>query len=195
MYLQKVISRKNSFLLASWRSMMKIAGSRAGSIRQRHGSPDQNTYLCATDHQHCSKLIRIPRFEDHISVYSSTQLFPSCKDFWVCKMEPLVSLRPRRGAVFFQQKAINYVGLSLSNENTVIFLGSFKVHDGLHTIWKADNQSASNFSRLQALQHKQFAQFRVGGRCLFRGVRAYFCRLFFFLNICQNGKVIKKLEI
>ncbi len=45
-YLQKVISRKISSLLASWWSMTKIAGS--GSISQRHGSadpypdPDQN---------------------------------------------------------------------------------------------------------------------------------------------------------
>jgi hypothetical protein len=44
MGLQKVISRKtflNSFfLLASSRSMLKIAGSRSGSISQRHGSAD-----------------------------------------------------------------------------------------------------------------------------------------------------------
>ncbi len=47
MYLQKVISRKTfffSFLLASWRSMTKISGSKSGSesgfISQRHGSAD-----------------------------------------------------------------------------------------------------------------------------------------------------------
>ncbi len=42
MYLQKVISTTtfffNIFLLASWRLMTKIAGSKSGSISQRHGS-------------------------------------------------------------------------------------------------------------------------------------------------------------
>jgi hypothetical protein len=50
MYLQKIISRKSyCFLLTSWRSRTKIAGSGAGSgfwagsIGQRHGSgPEQN---------------------------------------------------------------------------------------------------------------------------------------------------------
>ena len=46
MYLQKVISRtivlKISFLLASWRSMTKIAGS--GSISQRRGSADPDPF-------------------------------------------------------------------------------------------------------------------------------------------------------
>jgi hypothetical protein len=45
MYLQNVISRKNSFLLASWRSMMKIAEYGSGSISQRHGSADPGPYL------------------------------------------------------------------------------------------------------------------------------------------------------
>jgi hypothetical protein len=55
MYLPKVTSRKNcveklffagilevSFLLASWRSMAKIAGS--GSISHRHGSADPDVH-------------------------------------------------------------------------------------------------------------------------------------------------------
>ncbi len=57
MYLQKVISRKTvkkiiSFLLASWRSMTKIAGS--GSICQRHGSEDTgpDPYQNVIDPQH-----------------------------------------------------------------------------------------------------------------------------------------------
>ncbi len=57
MYLQKVISRKNcvkkiSFLLASWRSVTKIAGS--GSISQRHGSADPDPHQHVKDPQHWS---------------------------------------------------------------------------------------------------------------------------------------------
>ncbi len=40
---QKKLCTKISFLLASWRSMMKIAGS--GSISQRHGSADPDPPL------------------------------------------------------------------------------------------------------------------------------------------------------
>jgi hypothetical protein len=47
MYLQKVIYRqtfkKIIFLLASWRSLMRIAGSESGSINNRHGSADPNS--------------------------------------------------------------------------------------------------------------------------------------------------------
>jgi hypothetical protein len=53
MYIQKVISRiffKISFLLASSRSMMKIAGY--GSISQRHGSADPDPYQNVMDPQH-----------------------------------------------------------------------------------------------------------------------------------------------
>ncbi len=53
MYLQKVIcGKKISFLLASWRSLMKIAGS--GSISQRHGSadPDPGPQQNVMDPQH-----------------------------------------------------------------------------------------------------------------------------------------------
>ncbi len=41
---------KNSFLLASWRSMTKMAGSGSGYISQRHGSPDP--YQNFMDPQH-----------------------------------------------------------------------------------------------------------------------------------------------
>ena len=57
----KAISRKTFFLkfflLASWRSMTKIAGSgsESGSISQRNGSvdPDPNPHQNAMDPQHC----------------------------------------------------------------------------------------------------------------------------------------------
>ncbi len=57
MYLQKVICRK-TFLtklvfLASWRSMMKTAGS--GSISQRHLSADPDPHKNVMDPQHCGK--------------------------------------------------------------------------------------------------------------------------------------------
>jgi len=49
--------KKISFLLASWRSMMKIEGSasRSGSISQRHGSadPDPDPHQNVMDPQHC----------------------------------------------------------------------------------------------------------------------------------------------
>ncbi len=48
--LQKVISRKKSFLLVSWRLMTKIAGS--GSISQSHRSEDPDPYTNVTDSQH-----------------------------------------------------------------------------------------------------------------------------------------------
>ncbi len=48
-----------SFLLASWRSMMKIEGSESGSISQRHGSadpePDLNPHQSVMDPQHWLK--------------------------------------------------------------------------------------------------------------------------------------------
>jgi hypothetical protein len=53
MYIQKVISRNFfliSFLLASLRSMAKIAGY--GSISQRHGSADPDPYQNVMDPQH-----------------------------------------------------------------------------------------------------------------------------------------------
>ncbi len=69
MYLQKVISRKTlfiSFLLASWRLMMKIAGSgsksgsESGSISQKHRSadpdPDPDPRQNFMDAQHWNQL-------------------------------------------------------------------------------------------------------------------------------------------
>ncbi len=61
MYLQQVISRKTflnklvPILLASWRSMKKIAISGSGSIGQRHGSadPDPDPHQNVMDPQHC----------------------------------------------------------------------------------------------------------------------------------------------
>ncbi len=69
--LQKVISRKTlfkklpSFLLASWRSMTKIAGSRSGSeygsgsISQRHWSadPDPDPHQNVMDPEHSSQSV------------------------------------------------------------------------------------------------------------------------------------------
>ncbi len=50
-------SNKQKYLLASWRSMTKIAGSGSGSgsgsISQRHGSADPDPYQNVTDPQHC----------------------------------------------------------------------------------------------------------------------------------------------
>ncbi len=48
---QKKLCFKISFLLASWRSMTKIAGS--GSISQRHGSADPDPPQNVMDPQHC----------------------------------------------------------------------------------------------------------------------------------------------
>ncbi len=61
--LQKVISRifffLISFLLASWRSMTKIARSgsrsRSGFLSQRHGDADPDPYQNDIDPQHCFK--------------------------------------------------------------------------------------------------------------------------------------------
>jgi hypothetical protein len=57
MYLEKVISRKATlvFLLASRRSMTKIAGSGSVSISQRHGSADPDPYQNVIDPQPCEK--------------------------------------------------------------------------------------------------------------------------------------------
>ncbi len=46
MYLQKVISKKNYFLLTTWRSLMKItgSGSASGSISQRYGCADPDPH-------------------------------------------------------------------------------------------------------------------------------------------------------
>jgi hypothetical protein len=48
--LKKNFFKKISFLLASWRSVMKIAGS--GSISQRHGSADPDPHQNVMDPQH-----------------------------------------------------------------------------------------------------------------------------------------------
>ncbi len=47
-------NKKKNLLLASWRSMTKIAGSRSGSICQRHGSadPDPDTHENVMDPEH-----------------------------------------------------------------------------------------------------------------------------------------------
>jgi hypothetical protein len=60
MYLKKVISRKNSFLLESLMSMTKIAGSGAGfgSISHRHGSADPDPYQNVTDLQHWYEYVK-----------------------------------------------------------------------------------------------------------------------------------------
>jgi hypothetical protein len=54
---QKKLCWKISFLLASWRSMMKItgsgSGSESGSISQRHGSPDPDPHQNVMDQEHC----------------------------------------------------------------------------------------------------------------------------------------------
>ena len=60
---QKNILTKISFLLASWRSMTKIAGSGSGSgfgsrsISQRHGSADPDPPQNVMDPQHCLLLM------------------------------------------------------------------------------------------------------------------------------------------
>ncbi len=41
------------FLLASWRSMVKIDGSGSGSISQRHGSADPDPHQNVMDTEHC----------------------------------------------------------------------------------------------------------------------------------------------
>ncbi len=45
--------KKNSFLLASWRSMTKISGSESGSISHRHGSPDPDPHQNVMHPEHC----------------------------------------------------------------------------------------------------------------------------------------------
>jgi hypothetical protein len=70
LYLQKVISRKNclGFLLASWRSTTKIAGSGSefgsGSISQRHGSADPDPHQNVMDPQHCFLLFEVLLLKD-----------------------------------------------------------------------------------------------------------------------------------
>ncbi len=59
MYRQNVISRKtkkNIFLLASWRSRAKIAGSGSGSIGQTYGSADLDQSHIVTDPQHWTQM-------------------------------------------------------------------------------------------------------------------------------------------
>ncbi len=51
--IQKNLLKKVSFLLASGRSMMKIAGSGSVSIGQSHGSPDPDPHQDVMDPQHC----------------------------------------------------------------------------------------------------------------------------------------------
>ncbi len=57
---QKILFKKISFLLASGRSVTKIAGSGSGSISQRHGSadpdPDPDLHQNVIDPQHWFKL-------------------------------------------------------------------------------------------------------------------------------------------
>ncbi len=54
---QKTFIKKKSFLLASWKSMAKIAGSGSasgsGSISQRHGSADPDPHQNVMDPEHC----------------------------------------------------------------------------------------------------------------------------------------------
>jgi hypothetical protein len=67
MYLQKVIFRKTC-LLASWRSMMKLAGSGSGYISQMHGSadPDPDPHQNVLDPQHWLSHIILQGFFDSV---------------------------------------------------------------------------------------------------------------------------------
>ncbi len=60
---QKKLCQKVCFLLASWRSMTKIAGSGSGSISQRHGSadPDPDPHQNVMDPEHCYHLSHAAR--------------------------------------------------------------------------------------------------------------------------------------
>jgi hypothetical protein len=55
---QKNFFKQISFLLASWRSMTKIAGSGSGSSSQRQGSadPDPDPHQNVMDPEHCFQL-------------------------------------------------------------------------------------------------------------------------------------------
>jgi hypothetical protein len=59
MYLQKVTSKK-FFLLISWRSLTKIAGSGSGSISLRYGSADPDPYQNFMDPKHWLQLLKMP---------------------------------------------------------------------------------------------------------------------------------------
>jgi hypothetical protein len=58
--MQKNFFKKVSYLLASWRSMIKREGSGAASgsesISQRHGSADPDPHQNVMDPQHCQKV-------------------------------------------------------------------------------------------------------------------------------------------
>ncbi len=83
MHFQKVISKKSvekiSFMLASWRSMTKIAGSESGSNSQRHG------YQNVMDPQHWfpEKELHGISSNFHIDVYVGDLNIPSISPYTV----------------------------------------------------------------------------------------------------------------
>ncbi len=95
MYLQKVpTSRKNCvktrFLLASWRSMTKIAGSR--SISQRHGSadPDPDPHQNAMDPKQWLK-----RFSISLIIFQKCMAFPFWRCVWARRADPQTRWAPQ----------------------------------------------------------------------------------------------------
>ncbi len=51
-------AKKTCFLLESWKSLTKRAGSGSGSVTQWHGSADPDPNQNVTDPQHCIKTIK-----------------------------------------------------------------------------------------------------------------------------------------
>ncbi len=98
MYLQKVKSRKTffSFLLASWRPMTKIAGSRFNS--QRHGSADPDPHQNVMDPEHwyykyCLGVSTCPRHIVQLYWYTvsgfleiSTCTYPVTQRVWLYRL-------------------------------------------------------------------------------------------------------------
>ncbi len=87
MYLQKVISKKLvekiSFLLASWRSMTKIAGSGSSFISKRHGSVDPGPLQNVMDPEHCIQPWLQNQYSHHATPSNENWVFTLARKSWV----------------------------------------------------------------------------------------------------------------
>ncbi len=116
---------KNSFLLASWRSRTKIAGS--GSIIQRYGSVDPDPYKIVMDPQHWSemririraKMAWIPNTAySHIFWPSNRSLKPPYGARWGRELIPLGS---QKCPIFWSTKICRLSTNDMPGEEKIVF--------------------------------------------------------------------------
>jgi hypothetical protein len=131
---KKNVEKKIVFsLLASLRSMTKLAGSgaRSGCISKRHGSPDPDPYQNVTDPQHCLSVLNLFLLEAHAISGNFSVIFTVLGT--MCSFWPRQRLGDRCPAALFSIETsvqlLNHFLFNLmrgkSNLNRIILIRTF----------------------------------------------------------------------